>query len=154
MKYVYLCGPIRGLHNFEARDWRNNFKGFFNQQPALVKGLDPMRKHTFEVSIEADKKSILLGPSNAPISQPKVLVSRDLGDIDRSSLVLVNLNHHTTMGTSAEIGYAYAKGIPIVFVIPPEHIAQAIHPFVEVMATAIFPDEQDAFHFIEDFLGD
>lgn len=115
---VYLSGPILGVPPHEARwGWRAQASARFGYG---IKVLSPMRT---EDEFSDDHSA---------------LMRKDYFDIDRCDVMLVNVVGATrvSIGTVAEIGYAYAKGKPIVLVIDP---ADTIHwhPFVVQSAISI-----------------
>lgn len=131
---VYLAGPITGLHFDEAKDWRDSF---IDRLAAYGwKGLSPMRdKEAFRIK----------GKLNAFFDEGAAAVERDLQDIRESRAVILNVlgADSISLGTMAEMGYAYAEGKPIILVTDgeanPHH-----HVFTEYMATFVVSSLDDA----------
>jgi nucleoside 2-deoxyribosyltransferase len=88
---VYLCGPINGCTNEEARNWREVVKIHF---PASV---DPMKRDY----------------RGKELSNYREIVDLDKRDIRNCDIVLVNYDK-PSVGTSMEVFYAWTLGIPVV----------------------------------------
>lgn len=102
MKYVYLAGPIAGLTFDAAKEWRENF-----QPPEGWEALSPMRGKDYVPGILTDK-----------FDAGAAAVAQDLTDIDQCDAVIVNVTgaERVSVGTMAEMGYAFARGKPIILV--------------------------------------
>lgn len=147
-KYVYLCGPIRGLSVGQATAWRDDFVEM-SSPTALC--LDPTRDHEFVI----DPSGVIVGPKQTPIARSSALVSRDLADVKRSSLLVANFTHSTAnIGSLIEIGYAHALGIPIVLILNPEDTPLQNHPFLAHIPIATFHTVEGAADFVRQFIGD
>ena len=125
---LYLAGPITGLTYQEATGWRNQVR---EALPDDWKVLDPMRG-----------KSHLrgMGALAANFDSGMDAVSRDLQDIRSADVVLAHFaasdaQTGVSLGTSCEIGYAFALGKPVVAVVrrntPYDHI------FIDHMCTVV-----------------
>lgn len=137
MKRVYLCGPITGLHFDEAKDWRDSSSEFVQRLVALGwKPLSPMRnKEKFRTS----------EPLSAFFDEGADAVHQDLVDIDNSQVVIVNVlgAKRVSLGSMAEMGYAYARGVPIILVSEGEENVHH-HVFPQYMATIVVDNLVDA----------
>lgn len=91
---VYLCGPINGCTDFEAKDWREYVKVAYGE---TVKAIDPM-KRDYRGKEKQDYREI---------------VDLDKRDIRNSDVILVNYDK-PSVGTSMEIFYAWTLGKPVV----------------------------------------
>lgn len=112
---VYLSGPIAGLTYDQARyGWRMTVAAQLEQG---IKVLSPMRHegHLAEVKGPLDPA----GQLNHFFSGSKIIFEKDMLDIQRCDLMLVNLLDATkvSIGTVAEIGMAAALGKKIILVI-------------------------------------
>lgn len=150
-KFVYLAGPITGLTYEEARyGWRKVFQDGLERKGSNAKVLSPMRHegHLAEVKgpLEKDYPSHLF-------SHPKMIVTKDFLDIDVSSIVVANFTGATrpSIGTVAEIGYAAAKGKPIVVIMEEDNLHN--HPFVTVPSTVV-DNLDDAIAIVDSLLSE
>jgi len=96
IKIVYLCGPINGCSDAEAKDWRE-----FAKANLTTGTLDPMARD-------------YRGREREP-GIDKEIVENDKIDIDNSDILLVNYVK-PSVGTSMEILYAWERKKPIILV--------------------------------------
>lgn len=115
---VYLSGPMAGLTQDQAQNWRSQVK---HRLEPYIECLDPMR------GIVIPKGKTLkphYGQSTAKLDKrvdgSKYALTRDFLDTKRSDLILVNLLEadKISIGTVMEIAWAYALQIPIVVALP------------------------------------
>lgn len=111
---VYLSGPIAGLNYEQARyGWRATVA---TQLHEGITVLSPMRHegHLAEVKGALDPA----GQLDHFFSGARIIFEKDLLDIERSDIVLVNLLGATrvSIGTVAEIGMAAVLGKKIILV--------------------------------------
>lgn len=133
---VYLGGPITGLTWDEAQRWRNRAGAQLAR--AGWKYLDPMRGEQEQFGFADDEQlpSTFAGDREACM--------RDLFDIDRATVCLFNFAgaQRVSVGSTTELGYAYAKDKYTVVVLdeanPHEHL------FVVGLASAVVPSLEDA----------
>lgn len=88
---VYLCGPINGCTDEEAKNWRQAVKEHF---PASV---DPMKRDY----------------RGKELTNYREIVDLDKRDIRGCDIILVNYDK-PSVGTSMEVFYAWTLGIPVV----------------------------------------
>lgn len=88
---VYLCGPINGCTDAEAKNWREAVKEYF---PASI---DPMKRDY----------------RGKELTNYREIVDLDKRDIRNSDIILVNYDK-PSVGTSMEVFYAWTLGIPVV----------------------------------------
>lgn len=119
MSKVYLSGPITGLTYSEARfGWRKKFAEMLAGLGAEhVILLSPMR-HEGHL---AEMKATPILPDNLPthlFSHARMIVAKDLLDIDESTIMVVNFLGSTkvSQGTLIEMGYAKKAGVQMVIV--------------------------------------
>lgn len=120
---VYLCGPINGCTDEEAKDWREAAK------VRLPRTRDPMKRDYRGKEAECYRE----------------IVDLDKVDIDNSEIILVNYDK-PSVGTSMEIFYAWTKTIPVIVVCRPETV---ISPWLRYHSTRIVHSFEDAFAWIE-----
>lgn len=98
MSTVYLCGPINGRTDAEAKHWREFVKNNW-----LGKCIDPMRK-------DYRGKEFAAGVAAS-------IVANDLSDIDACDVVLAYFDGGSFIGSAMEIFYAkHVLGKPVVLV--------------------------------------
>lgn len=106
---VYLAGPITGETYGTAIGWREFAAEFFRRLGWRV--LSPMR------GTEDLGKALDGGTITATHGQASWITARDRGDVWRADLMFVNLGGvFPSIGTMIELGWASARGIPIVAV--------------------------------------
>lgn len=124
---VYLAGPINGLTYEQAIAWREELR-------LLLPGftiLSPMRGKA-----DLAGTGILKGPyGQSLLCRPEAIVMRDLTDVDRADLLIVN-GLQGTLGTAIEVGYAVARQKPVVLIEPLESSLR-LHPFARRLPRVI-----------------
>jgi len=127
-KQIYLCGGISHQTLGQSQDWREEVAALLDgihEQPSgasvTLLTYSPLRGETFFRDIKPDEKfSPTLKDNASLISTPNGVLGRDLNDVANASLVLANFlpsPDKVSIGSVFEIGYARAKGIPVVMVI-------------------------------------
>jgi len=129
MIHVYLCGPICGLSYDNATAWRREAA----QALALhgIHTLDPMRDKE-ELRGLAGSITARTMPRRGKYTS-RAIVERDANDIRRASVLLARLDTpHTppSIGSVAELAWAYMLRIPVVAVLPPDASSPYRHPFI------------------------
>lgn len=144
MSRIYLAGPMDGLAYADAMNWRATLSVWL--RPYDIQALSPMR----DQQVPAD--GVVRDVGECFYGSPAVFTERDLLDIRRSDLVLVNLNDQVkpSIGTAVEIGYAYALQKPIVLV---AEEGTDIHPMVEYMTPLRVDTLSDGFSMVLHLLG-
>lgn len=116
---VYLCGPINGCTDAEAKDWREYVKS------KLSDTLDPMRRDYRGREAECVNE----------------IVELDKIDVMKSDVLLVSYDK-PSVGTSMEVLYAFERGKSVVVVARPEasispwlryHSHRIVHSFAEAI---------------------
>lgn len=141
--YVYLAGPIeKDLTTLNPHSilWREKALEGFDYQHLVWDILDPTRGK--KAKDEQGNWSYSINPENIFHYNPFFIFSRDLEDIDKSDIVVVNLidAESLSIGTCFEFGYAYANEKFIITVCPNETIAK--HPFVSQASDIILDKEE------------
>ena len=145
---VYLSGPILGETYESARyGWR---KLVALQLLPGIQVLSPMRHegHLAEtVGVIGDDQ-----PAHF-FAGARIIVEKDMLDIRRCDLVLVNLLGATkvSIGTVSEMGMAFAMDKTIITVIEPDNIHQ--HPFVTETSSLVLDNLDDAIYAINSLLS-
>lgn len=149
MSKVYLSGPITGLTYKDARfGWRKDFADMM--EPGITV-LSPMRHegHLAEIKGKLAKEY----PEHL-FSHPKMIVSKDLLDIDVSDIVVANFlgAKKASIGTVSEMGYARAKGKTIITIMEKGNIHE--HPFVTELSNAVVTSLSDAVAIVNSLLSE
>lgn len=123
---IYLCGPINGCSDSEAKDWREYVKAKYPQHEYL----DPMARD-------------FRGRENEPGIDVEI-VEGDLQEIAQSDALIVSFDK-PSVGTSMEIVYAKQQGKLIVVVARPDAV---ISPWLRYHSHAIVPSYAEAMDLI------
>ena len=152
MSKVYLSGPITGVSYNEARfGWRAKFADYLDEG---IIPLSPMRHegHLAELSTEAET---VLPPGKTHIfSHPRMIVSKDMLDIEQCDLMVVNLLGATTVsqGTIWEMGYAKGKGKQLVVIMEANNVHKS--PFIRESANIVVDNVEDAIMIVNSLLSE
>lgn len=154
MPKVYLSGPITGLTYKQARyGWRASVAEVLEKDGIGV--LSPMRHegHLAELARRTIKADMPEPVFNHFFSRPKMIVAKDLLDIDMSDIVLTNFlgTKVVSQGSIAEMGYAYAKDKTIITVMEPGNPHDSV--FVKEMSAAVLDNLDDAVAVIRSLLS-
>lgn len=144
IKTVYLAGPIAGCSYAEATDWRKAVASGFTPG---IRGVSPMRVkewckraetitdvHQYR-EIGSEEEFLISGESHA-------ICTRDRFDVCNCDMIFAyvprELNaRRPSWGTGVEIGWASARGKPIVLVTDDANLAA--HPLVRESVGWIVP---------------
>ena len=167
---IYLAGPITGLTWPEATEWRveahNRFADASDGRNRYI-SLSPLRGKEYL----KDETDIKHSYDEHQLSSAKMINSRDMFDVRRSDLLIVNLKNakRVSIGTVLEIGAAYILNKPIIVIMEPpvpwtgqtasgsisgglvHNVHQ--HSMLSEQATAIVSDLDTAIHFALQILG-
>lgn len=113
---VYLCGPINGCTDSEAKDWREALKGSVLAQWRTI-FIDPMKRDYRGREAESYRE----------------IVDLDKRDVRNADVVLVNYSK-PSVGTSMEMFYAWTIGTPVILWCAPDAI---ISPWLRYHSTSI-----------------
>ena len=135
---VYLAGPIKGLSFDDSVNWRAQAEKVLGE--VGIGTLNPMR---FKDYLKDEQNLQEIYP-NHHLSTSKSIVSRDTHDIRRVDIVLANFvgAQSVSIGTSCEVGYAYALGVPIVTALEPGSLHD--HCFIREMSSYVVPSVAEA----------
>lgn len=156
MSKVYLSGPITGLDYGNARyGWR---KEFADRMGEGIEVLSPMRHegHLAEMKTKMSVEALKAfeKEKNHIFSHPKMIVSKDMLDIEQCDLVVVNLlgAEKPSQGTIWEMGYAKGKGKQIV-VIRQGNDSVHTSPFVTEPVNVVVDNLEDAINITNSLLS-
>lgn len=145
---VYLAGAITGMSYEATVAWRERVE----QEIAYYADVySPMRRKEYlsqEQQIDGSPQAY----NGQILSTPKGIVGRDTFDIRSVDVLLVNLlgAKRVSIGTVAEIGYAYAHHKPMVVVMEADNIHQ--HPFIAEMSTYIVATVEEGIELVKTLL--
>lgn len=150
---IYLGGPITGLSWAEATQWRINLTEKF-KDASFGSGrnyvcLSPLRGKEYL----SEEQNIKHSYEEHQLSTAKMINSRDMFDVRRSDLLIVNLKNakKVSIGTVLEIGAAYILNKPIITVMEEDNIHR--HSMLNEQSTVIVSDIDTAFYFALQILG-
>ena len=162
-KVVYLAGPISGLTEQEATEWRKTAKSIL--EPLGIKCLRPLRSNVHlrnnEGLLDANdnlsdtQESMNSGCQILAMSTQRGVVERDKFDCINADIVLVNLlgAKKVSVGTMIEIGWANAHNIPIVLVMEDTSNCHE-HAFVRECAAFRTASFRDGIEIVKAILAD
>lgn len=132
MRFVYLAGPIGGLTEAGAKDWRK--EAAERLKPWGIIGISPLR---CEPAINGSYKAEAY-PEDPLFGNAKAIGSKNRFDTLHADFVLAYLPERTpgqevSIGTIIEIGWAHGKGIPVIVVSDDPVIMK--HPLIDFCAS-------------------
>lgn len=139
---VYLAGPITGLKGSEAKDWRIKAKEALKNS---FRVLDPLRGKGIE-----DSKTICNYTMKGPRTV-RAIFHRDYYDVKRADVILVNLNGPKSLGTMAEMAWAFAWQKPIIAVFDLRFFDDWDVAFVQAMMSLRADSLDEALEMVESF---
>lgn len=112
---VYAAGPVTGLTHAEAEEWR---KVLDRNLPPDIKVVSPMRGMDSLKGIGKLDSSY----EHHPLTSSKGINTRCHWDVKTADVVFVNFLGATkpSLGTTMEIAWAHAYGMPVVMVMEEE----------------------------------
>jgi nucleoside 2-deoxyribosyltransferase len=151
---VYLAGPITGLRYEDALDWRTEVRERLLSSAPHVQCIDPMRAKKHLSGIEK------IGPHGhaGALLSSHAVVARDLWDVDRSDVVLMNLSgaEEVSIGSMVELGRASVRNKFVIVVLPAEEADPELghrnphdHLFVHELASMVVNGLDEALAVIE-----
>lgn len=133
-KKVYLAGGISGLTKEEASEWRNVCTDFLRKYG--IRTLDPMLTNHVHDPGDAAYEIDYSRPSCS-----NKIFDEDISLINKTSILFARMDTAKSIGTPWEVGYSWAKGIPIVLVVKPDLL---YHPFIQSTTPYIYTDWEKA----------
>lgn len=137
---IYLCGGIGkfGKENFdEGNAWRVYCKNTLENYEC-----------NFQVRVCNPNDYYNFYDEPSRYQTQAEIMDFDLYKLRNSDLIIVNFNDKYSLGSMAEIGIAYDRGIPIIGV---DVHRQDLHPWQTCMCERIFHDMDEMLDYIEDF---
>jgi nucleoside 2-deoxyribosyltransferase len=135
-KTIYLAGNIAGLHYDDATSWRKQVGSIFSNYGYIV--LDPMRE---KEHLTGSIVGFLHNSNNCSANE---IFTRDTNDVKLCDIIFAYITGYS-IGTSFELGYAYALKKEIVIVTTDELIR---HPFLSESANYITTCIQSATDYV------
>lgn len=126
-KTIYLCGPIMGLVDGEASEWRNTAKEMLGSGFDL---LDPMRRNFKDNEVDSANE----------------IVDFDLQDIRDADILLVNYSK-PSIGTAMEVFHAAHNLGRFIIAFSPFAFKDC-NPWMVKHCTKILPSLDDAVEYI------
>lgn len=153
-KSVYLAGPIVGTEYGAARNWRRDFAHMVRDDThPHIHFYSPMRGRR----ILSDDAVVTPGMEyeiDDPLENAKSMLARDTNDVRHSDMVVVNLlgAKRAALGTTAEMGFAYALNIPILLVMEKDPAVLHHHGFITGMASYWVDSIEEAAYVVQTLL--
>ena len=140
-KFIYLAGPIAGLTESEATEWRHEVRSL----PLRCEPLEPGMVYTDD------------GATDKMWSDPRAINAKNWLDTESADLVLAYLpkemnDRRPSIGTIIEIGWTIGLKKPLIVVSDDEQILN--HPLIECNAAWRFDNLPDAIEVISGLFGD
>lgn len=142
-KQVYLAGPIVGVGYGEARfGWRQQFATMVRDEESghaaaypHIHFYSPMRGRR----IMDENDTVAPGVEfviDDPLENAKSMLARDTNDVRNADMVVVNLlgAKRAALGTTAEMGFAFALRVPILLIMEKDPSIFHHHGFIIGMA--------------------
>lgn len=130
VRKIYAAGGMTGLSEAEMCTWRKLLKNLIaNATAHKVAVFDPTEHFSFE-----ELKDNLI--------TDKETMNIDLWNLSDSDLVVMNFNNPQSIGTAVELGFAHAKGIPVIGLNEHDY---PLHAWQKEMCVKIFLDLEDLF---------
>lgn len=139
---IYLAGPIEQDLELESTEtphsiiWRDKLTSYLENDPVNVWDV---RNPTRGKVIDGRYQKVA---ENSHCFNPGILFRTDLSDVDDSAFLVVNITQAAqgSIGTMFELGYAYAKDIPVIC------IGRSEHPFLTESVEIFVENEMEAYH--------
>ena len=149
-KYIYLAGPIAGLTEVEATEWRGWGK---ERLPYGFVGISPLRCEPLkEGMVYTDD-----GATDPMWSDARAINAKNWLDTESSDLVLAYLpkemnDRRPSIGTIIEIGWSIGLRTPLIVVSDDEYLME--HPLIQRNASWRLENLEDAVEVITGLFGD
>jgi nucleoside 2-deoxyribosyltransferase len=149
-KFIYLAGPIAGLTETEATEWRHEVRSLL---PHNVVGISPLRCEPLELGkVYTDD-----GATDKMWSDPRAINAKNWLDTESADLVLAYLpkemnDRRPSIGTIIEIGWTIGLKKPLIVVSDDKQVLD--HPLIECNAAWRFDNLPDAIEVIAGLFGD
>jgi nucleoside 2-deoxyribosyltransferase len=147
-KFVYLAGPVLGMTEGQANDWRQYVAGYLKGNG--ITGISPLRCEPIHGPIyEAGYPDERFGTARA-------IMNKNFYDVQNCDMTLAYIpkpaeGKHHSFGTLEELAWAYALGKRIILVTDDPEIAN--HPVINGQVGWIFDNFDDAIDVLVGILG-
>ena len=149
-KYIYLAGPIAGLNEEEATEWR----GWDRENlPHGVIGISPLRCEPLKDGMVYTDE----GATDPMWSDARAINAKNWLDTESADLVLAYLpkemnDRRPSIGTIIEIGWAIGLRKPLIVVSDDEYLME--HPLIQRNASWRLDNLHDAVEVITGLFSD
>ena len=149
-KYIYLAGPIAGLTEEEATEWRAEVR---ENLPHGIIGISPLRCEPLKEGMFYTDNG-----ATAPMwSDARAINAKNWLDTESADLVLAYLpkemnDRRPSIGTIIEIGWAIGLRKPLIVVSDDEYLME--HPLIQRNASWRLDNLHDAVEVITGLFGD
>ncbi len=133
---IYLAGAMQG-HDFNTYNcWRKNIKCALENIECdyKVKAINPAEYYNFE--------------DDSTYDSDFEVMNFDLNKLRQSDLVILNFTDPKSLGTMAELGIAYDRGIPVIGL---NENGYELHSWHECMCSKIFDNRAEMLHYVRDY---
>ena len=146
---VYLAGPMAGISFRRANAWRKG--AAFDLAMKDIETLSPLRFKQNLYYVNTLTK--LMNDNDNKLLTNAGVFTRDFNDVKRADALLVNFldAEVASIGTAAEIAWAWQMQKPIVVVMDPGNVHQ--HAFIVEMASLIVDNLPDGIKLITEILN-
>ena len=150
-RFIYLAGPILGLTEGEAKNWRQLVDDQLRLSGSNIVGISPLR---CEPAIDG---AYYKGTYDDPkFGTGRAIVAKNLFDTKTCDMALIYLpkpaeGRHQSYGTMMELAWAFALGKPTILVSDDPEILG--HPVVTANASWILDSLDEAVDLIVGILG-
>jgi nucleoside 2-deoxyribosyltransferase len=149
-KYIYLAGPIAGLTETEATEWRHEVRSLL---PYNIIGISPLRCEPLQPGMTYTDE----GATGEMWADPRAINAKNWLDTESSDLVLAYLpkemnDRRPSIGTIIEIGWSIGLKKPLIVVSDDKQIME--HPLIECNAAWRLDNLEDAVEVITGLFGD
>ena len=149
-KYIYLAGPIAGLNEQEATEWRSGVQELL---PYGIIGISPLRCAPVKEGMSYTDD----GATDPMLSDARAINAKNWLDTESCDLVLAYLpkemnDRRPSIGTIIEIGWAIGLRKPLIVVSDDEQYME--HPLIQRNASWRLDNLPDAVEVITGLFGD
>ncbi len=149
-KYIYLAGPIAGLNEQEATEWRSGVQELL---PYGIIGISPLRCEPVKEGMTYTDE----GATDPMWSDARAINAKNWLDTESCDLVLAYLpkemnDRRPSIGTIIEIGWAIGLRKPLIVVSDDEQYMD--HPLIQRNASWRLDNLPDAVEVIIGLFGD
>ena len=149
-KYIYLAGPIAGLNEQEATEWRSEVQELL---PYGIIGISPLRCEPVKEGMTYTDE----GATDPMWSDARAINAKNWLDTESCDLVLAYLpkvmnDRRPSIGTIIEIGWAIGLRKPLIVVSDDDQYME--HPLIKHNASWRLDNLSDAVEVITGLFGD